>query len=82
MRITIRRTDNGANVQGASVNGTFVTADGGTRTRSCTTDSGGDCQIVWGNRKNNDDPTTFTVNNVSSSPGWDGVGASISLEKP
>ncbi len=82
VRVNIHRSDSGANVQGAVVTGTFVTADGGTRTRSCTTNSSGKCQLVWGNRKDNDDPTTFTVDNVSSTPGWDGVGASITLEKP
>jgi hypothetical protein len=82
VRITIGRSDSQPHVQGAVVTGTFVTADGGTRTRSCTTNSSGKCQMVWGNRKNNDDPTTFTVTNVSSTPGWDGVQASITLEKP
>jgi hypothetical protein len=82
VRITIKRTDNGQPVQGAGVSARFVTADGNTRNRTCTTNSSGKCQMVWGNRKANDDPTTFTVTNVSSTPGWDGVGASINLEKP
>jgi hypothetical protein len=82
VRITIQRTDTGQPVQGATVSGRFVTADGNTRNRTCSTNSSGQCNMVWGNRKNNDDPTTFTVTNVSSAPGWDGVGASISLEKP
>jgi hypothetical protein len=82
VRVSLHRSDNGVNVWGALVSGRFVTADGNTRDRTCTTSDAGQCQMVWGDRNDSDDPTTFTVTNVSSTPGWDGVQASISLEKP
>ncbi len=82
VRVTITRTDTSQPVQGAVINGTFVTADGNTNSTSCTTNSGGKCQMTWGNRNDNDNPTTLTVTNVSASPSWDGVGGSVTLYQP
>jgi hypothetical protein len=83
VRVTIHRSDGGGvPLPGALVSGTFVTADGETNSSSCTADGGGKCEMSWGNRTVDDDPTTFTVTNVSSTPGWDGAGSSITLNKP
>lgn len=81
-RVTIHRTDaGGVPLPGALASGTFVSADGETNSSSCTADGAGKCEMSWGNRTD-DDPITFTVTNVSSTPGWDGAGGSITLRKP
>ena len=82
-RVTIHRADlGGVPLPGALVSGTFVTADGETNNGTCTADAGGKCDMSWSNRTDDDDPTTFTVTNVSSTPGWDGAEGSITLHKP
>ena len=80
-RVRIRNSRTSAAINGASVTIRMVDDDGTVRTRSCTTDSTGRCTVTW-NVDDRDSPVTATVTNVSASPQWDGVQASVVLPEP
>jgi subtilisin family serine protease len=78
--VDILVTDGTNPVSGANVTGSFTV---GGSSVACTTGSNGSCSVSTGNLSKNIGSTTYTVENITgTSLSFDGVNASVKVDKP